>query len=366
MPGLHVRVDRNHDLRPFIVMPAAEMFATAMEMSIATLMLLFSGFMLFGTGERNAPALAMATLTGVIGLSLVLSLLGSVESLTFLRLFKPTLALLAGPALLVYLSRVEEKNAHPGAAVWLHLLPAIGGVVLMLSPAARYNDLYINVCVGAYWVASVAIYWRRRTVLTAPGLRRFALALTMVFGLVMVLDVILSEQVRELGDHRSKPAYLLALLVLFTGAARLMWTALRRPELLAGPRLLPKYNRTGLDEVASDELGERLEKLMAAHRLFLEEKVSLAAVADRLDVQPRHVSQVINTRFDTNFSAYINDLRVREAARRLEATQERISEVMYAVGFSSKSSFNREFRRRFDMSPREWRETISNKSPPTN
>jgi AraC-like DNA-binding protein len=73
-------------------------------------------------------------------------------------------------------------------------------------------------------------------------------------------------------------------------------------------------------------------------------------------VPARQVSQLVNARFKTNVSAFINQHRVQEAARLLcEEPDKPIKVVMFESGFKSKSIFNREFQRRMGKSPSEHR-----------
>jgi len=57
----------------------------------------------------------------------------------------------------------------------------------------------------------------------------------------------------------------------------------------------------------------------------------------------RSIREVIHTR------------RLDEAAKLIATTYERISEIVYFVGFRDVPNFNHAFRRRFGMSPREYR-----------
>jgi AraC family transcriptional regulator of arabinose operon len=62
----------------------------------------------------------------------------------------------------------------------------------------------------------------------------------------------------------------------------------------------------------------------------------------------RSIREVIQTR------------RLEEAANLIATTHERISEVVYFVGFRDVPNFNHAFRRRFGMSPREYRNARGN------
>ncbi len=52
---------------------------------------------------------------------------------------------------------------------------------------------------------------------------------------------------------------------------------------------------------------------------------------------------------------YLTELRVRMAATRLHATDEKIVTVANNVGFITLSSFNRAFRQMMKLTPRQWR-----------
>ena len=336
-------------------MLSAEVIATALEMSIATLMLLFAGFIGFGSGVRTIAARALAVLTAIVGVSMVLSLLGSNESLAGLRRLKPAVALLFGPALFVYLSQVRLDSRQLGHWSWLHLLPTIGVLLLMLADANRFTDAYLNVFIGGYWIAIVAYVANQISNFRPDALRRFVIGLIAVFGIVFIADAILSIQAREIGRYRDLPVYLFGLLALLLAAARMMWTALTNPLLLASPESAIKYARSGLADSEIDAIGARLESLMHTDKVFLTDDIDLASVAGQLGVTPRNLSQVVNSRFGRNFSAYVNELRVREAGDRLKRSEASVTDIMYDVGFSSKSTFNREFKRHFGMSPKAWR-----------
>lgn len=60
-------------------------------------------------------------------------------------------------------------------------------------------------------------------------------------------------------------------------------------------------------------------------------------------------------------TAYIRDQRLRMALHRLEKSDENISEVAYAVGFSSPSYFIKTFKETYSMTPAEYQESKSKK-----
>ncbi len=69
----------------------------------------------------------------------------------------------------------------------------------------------------------------------------------------------------------------------------------------------------------------------------------------------RDVSSVINRATGLNVSQFVNNRRIGEACRLLEETDKPLTTVMFDCGFSTKSNFNREFRRVTGTSPSQWR-----------
>jgi AraC-like DNA-binding protein len=79
-------------------------------------------------------------------------------------------------------------------------------------------------------------------------------------------------------------------------------------------------------------------------------------IADRLGVSARYV-QLLFAELATTPSAYIQRRRLERAASRLdkEGADVTITEIAFDVGFNDLSSFCRSFRRRFGMSPSDYR-----------
>ena len=94
---------------------------------------------------------------------------------------------------------------------------------------------------------------------------------------------------------------------------------------------------------------------IAAH--FSQTGFSVADVARRQGVSPRYL-QMLLAEAGQSFSTLVQEARL-DLARRLLANPRRdatpISDVAMSVGFGDLSHFNRSFRRRFGMTPREAR-----------
>ena len=99
----------------------------------------------------------------------------------------------------------------------------------------------------------------------------------------------------------------------------------------------------------------RLETLMEQERLFIDPDINLSRIARRMSLPVRDVSRAINTQTQQNVSQYVNALRIKEACRLLADSKMKVTEIIFASGYNTKSNFNREFARVTGKTPSEWR-----------
>ncbi len=115
-----------------------------------------------------------------------------------------------------------------------------------------------------------------------------------------------------------------------------------------------KYEKSMLPEEVSHDIAKRLGKLMKQDKPFLKSDLRLNELAKSLSVTTNHLSQVLNHEMDSNFFDYINSYRVEEAKKKLlNPDNQHLTylAIAYEAGFSSKSSFNRIFRKFTGKSP---------------
>lgn len=115
-------------------------------------------------------------------------------------------------------------------------------------------------------------------------------------------------------------------------------------------------------DVAHDEtykkLASKLETYMQQEKPYLNSELDLSTLAKILDVHPKTLSIAINQILHCSFSEYINSYRINEAKALLENNTDEqltIMEVMYDVGFNSRSVFNTLFKKKTGLTPSQYK-----------
>jgi len=118
-----------------------------------------------------------------------------------------------------------------------------------------------------------------------------------------------------------------------------------------------KYHKSSLNDTTAKEIHTTLSKVMIERKLYTNPEISLAELAQELNVHPNNLSQVINTYEEKSFYDYINLMRVEEFKRVAILSENQKFSLMglaYNCGFNSKTSFNRNFKNTTGLSPSEY------------
>ncbi len=117
-----------------------------------------------------------------------------------------------------------------------------------------------------------------------------------------------------------------------------------------------KYYRSGLQGHSAEYYLEKLTRLMATEQFYLEGDLSLKSLADRVNISPHHLSQILNEKLQKTFYDYVNEQRVEYAKQVLLKEPERsITDVAFESGYNSKNSFYNSFKRHTGTIPSEYR-----------
>lgn len=121
-----------------------------------------------------------------------------------------------------------------------------------------------------------------------------------------------------------------------------------KPELI-------KQNAQQTSPADMEYLAKEIRKLMDQEKIFLQPNLKLNDLATRLNTNRNYVYNAINKEIGMSFSDYVNMKRIHYAAFLIEKNPKAIlADIAYKSGFSSASSFYRNFKSIMGYSPSEY------------
>jgi AraC-like DNA-binding protein len=255
-------------------------------------------------------------------------------------------------------------------ASWRHAVPWLGMVAIGficahgLLPAAcpLYRALQL-----AFVVLAIRQALLGRAADLVEERRRFRVALVLSAAIYAAVVIVLET---FMGGPPAAPplstlnaAGVLALTFVFVLTQLSLPTRGQLVPPAAVPRGLPVDASLRVDTAPSDEqetaLLERLRRLMEEERIYREEGLSVATLADKLSLPEYRLRRLIHGRLGhRNFSTFVNAFRLADAMMALgDPGQAGVSVVTIALdaGFQSLGPFNRAFKAHTGMTPTDYR-----------
>ncbi|MFP3597194.1 helix-turn-helix domain-containing protein [Chryseobacterium sp. SIMBA_029] len=105
----------------------------------------------------------------------------------------------------------------------------------------------------------------------------------------------------------------------------------------------------------------KLKKYMMEEKPFLNPSLTIQDISEGIGIPTRELSVLINHRVGQHFYDFVNTYRIEEAMGILKdgtKTKVTILEILYEVGFNSKSSFNTAFKKQTGNTPTFYRKNL--------
>jgi AraC-like DNA-binding protein len=143
----------------------------------------------------------------------------------------------------------------------------------------------------------------------------------------------------------------------------IVFRALKQPEVIIQFDEHQKYKQSTLSESDKEKYLNDLLNLMSAEKPYRIPSLTINDLSGKLSVSSKYLSQIINERLRQNFFDFINSYRIKEACNMLKDNSSEkmtILEILYEVGYNTKSSFNKAFLKFNNITPTEYRTKFSN------
>lgn len=128
---------------------------------------------------------------------------------------------------------------------------------------------------------------------------------------------------------------------------------------ISGAIKTARYSQSKINRINHQIALDKLKHLMSNEAYYADEDLRLSSLAEAMKMSPHQLSELINAHFQMSFIHFVNSYRIIMACKMLEEEERTILSIAYAVGFNSKSAFNRVFREFMSDSPSTYRKNPS-------
>ena len=180
-----------------------------------------------------------------------------------------------------------------------------------------------------------------------------------VFSLINdILKIVGLSELPFLSDQNFNSYLLLVVAFLFYFIAFKLFNG--NKEIL--PKVeIGKYKNSNLNDETISKYKTALINAMQIDKIYLDGKLSIQDVSDKLNIPRQYISEVLNEHMNTNFQDFINEYRVEEFVNRLKNDQNNnltLLGIATDVGFNSKSSFNATFKKFKGLTPTQFKKNL--------
>ena len=136
-----------------------------------------------------------------------------------------------------------------------------------------------------------------------------------------------------------------------------------KPELFRKKEiiLIEKYKHSTLKTEQAKTLLLQLTMYMEKEKPYLKEDLKLPIFAKQIGIPAHHISELLNQYQNTSFSDFVNSYRIEAAKKLLLSTDfetKTISGIGYDVGFKSRTTFYKAFKKITQLSPKAYRDKV--------
>lgn len=285
---------------------------------------------------------------------------------------------LLGPFIYLYFRSLSSLKTSSNLSILKHFIPAITITILFLisyMPIASKN--FINLLYEHNWIGSslleltyiifsmILLFNYRKTMQKSSAgseqqLPTMFIAFLSVYSILFFIDIGIELFSTNELLYRSLPLLLTS--IWFFAVIYLLLQLPRdyevAKELLTSEQ---KYMKSALSKDESSTLFLKLTNVIKEKKIYLDPTLTLLSLSDEVGATTHEVSFCINNEIGENFSTFIGKFRVNEAKQLLSKNDKNnfsIQQIALQSGFSSKSTFNRIFKKIISKTPSQFLKSL--------
>ena len=245
-------------------------------------------------------------------------------------------------------------------------------------PEIQFNHILVHIQIVLYLIAAFMLLRKAKKIYlenyagasmeSLHWLFQFTLALSIFYFIALIKNIFKFTVYHNLSEWVKIGLFLFELIIIFW----YLYKALNNPGLFRSiDSKLQLVERIISEEKNSDPLAVsekeynkdllKLQQYMIAEKPFLNPSLTIQDIAAAIKIPVRDLSLLINHKLDQHFYDFVNSYRIENAMAILkDVTKSKVTvlEILYEVGFNSKSSFNTAFKKHTGMTPTAYRKSL--------
>jgi len=247
-------------------------------------------------------------------------------------------------------------------------------------PELQFNHILFHIQVIVYCTAVFLLLRKAKTLYLENNagthvnsynwLFQFTVVLTILYSIALLKNIFKFSDYLYISEWIKIGALVLQLFIV----CWYLYKALNNPGLfrnidsklkLVSDLISEEKNDTpeAVNENIHNEELLKLKKFMTEEKPFLNPSSTIQDISKELEIPVRELSVLINHQLGQHFYDFVNTYRIEHAMNILKDTTKSkvtILEILYEVGFNSKSSFNTAFKKHTGKTPTEYRNSLQN------
>ncbi|KIQ22748.1 DNA-binding protein [Flavobacterium sp. MEB061] len=245
-------------------------------------------------------------------------------------------------------------------------------------PEVQFNHILMHVQMVCYIVAAFMILRKAKKIYlenyagasieSLNWLFQFTTALSVFFAIALLKNIFKFTEYPNISQGLKIGLLLFELIIIFW----YLFKALNNPELFrtidSKLKLVQHIISEGenseqltINEKKNNEELLKLQQYMVEEKPFLNPSLTIQDVSAAIEIPVRDLSLLINHTLKQHFYDFVNSYRIENAMEILkDDTKSKVTilEILYDVGFNSKSSFNTAFKKHTGYTPTIYRKTL--------
>lgn len=242
----------------------------------------------------------------------------------------------------------------------------------------KFNHILLHVQMIIYFVAVFRVLRKSKTLYlenyagkninSYNWLFQFTVVLCIVYGIALLKNILKFSDYVYISEGIKAGLLLLSLFII----CWYLFKALNHPELFRNVDSKLKLVSEMVSEeknheepvISNSEYNEellRLKNYMIEKKPFLNSSLTIQEVSGEIEIPVRELSLLINHQLGQHFYDFVNTYRIENAMDILkDETKSKVTvlEILYEVGFNSKSSFNTAFKKHTGTTPTLYRKGL--------